>query len=48
LAETAFRNRNTLPNVAVAKNASNPHEQRSVAAVAVQNQGKLTGDNNNS
>jgi len=37
LAETAFSNRNTQPAVAVAKSASNPHEQRSVAAVAVQN-----------
>ena len=36
LAETAFSNRNTPPDVAVAKSASNPHEQTSVAGVAVQ------------
>jgi hypothetical protein len=36
LIETAFCNRNTVPSVAVAKSASNPHEQRTVAAVAVQ------------
>jgi hypothetical protein len=39
LAETAFSNRNTHPFVAVAKSASNPHEQRSVAAVAIQKPG---------
>jgi hypothetical protein len=38
LEKTTFSNRNTQPDVAVAKSASNPHEQRSVAAVAVQNQ----------
>ena len=38
LAETAFSDRNTLPSVAVAKNTSNPHEQKNVAAVAVENQ----------
>ena len=36
LTETAFSNRNTQLNVAVAKSASNPHEQKSVADVAVQ------------
>jgi hypothetical protein len=36
LAETAFSNRNVLPNVAVVKGASNPHEQRTVADVAVE------------
>jgi hypothetical protein len=36
LAETAFSNRNTQPSVAVAKSTSDPHEHRSVAAVAVE------------
>jgi hypothetical protein len=36
LTEAPFSNRNTTPFVAVAKSDSNPHEQRSVAAVAVQ------------
>jgi hypothetical protein len=36
LAETAFSDRNTYPIVAVVKSGSNPYEQRSVAAVAVQ------------
>ena len=36
LTEAPFSNRNTTPPVAVAKSDSNPHEQRSVAAVAVQ------------
>lgn len=35
LAESAFSKRNTHPSVAVAKSASNPHEQGTVAAVAV-------------
>jgi hypothetical protein len=37
LAETAFCNRNTHPPVPVAKCASNPHEQRVVPDVPVQN-----------
>jgi hypothetical protein len=37
LAETAFSDRNTNTPVAVGKCAANPHEQRRVAAVAVQN-----------
>jgi hypothetical protein len=37
LAETAFSNRNTHPSVPVAKSASDPHEQRSVLVVPVQN-----------
>lgn len=46
LAETAFSNRNTQPPVAVAKSASNPHEQRSVADFAVKNgeSGYLEGE----
>jgi hypothetical protein len=35
LTETVFSNRHTHPAVAVVKSASNPHEQRVVAAVAV-------------
>ncbi|MFZ0339886.1 MAG: DUF3631 domain-containing protein [Terracidiphilus sp.] len=37
LAETAFSNRNTHPSVPVVKNASDPHEQRGVPVVPVQN-----------
>lgn len=44
LAETAYSNRNTHPDVAVAKSASNPHERRSVAAVAVQSEGKAVSE----
>jgi hypothetical protein len=44
LAETPFSNRNTPLPVAVAKTASNPHEQRSVAAVAVQNGGEAVAE----
>jgi hypothetical protein len=39
LNETLFSNRYTPPHVAVAKSAPNPHEYRSVAAVAVQTRG---------
>jgi hypothetical protein len=37
LGESTFSNRNEQPAVVVAKSASNPHEQRVVAGVAVQN-----------
>jgi hypothetical protein len=37
LDETAFSNRNTHPAVTVAKSASNPHEQRTVTGVTVEN-----------
>jgi hypothetical protein len=39
-AETAFSNRNTDTSVPVAKSASDPHEQRGVPVVPVQNQGE--------
>ncbi len=37
LTETAFSNRNTLSSVPVTKSASDPHEQRTVPVVPVQN-----------
>jgi hypothetical protein len=39
LAETAFSNQNTHSSVPVAKSASDPHEQRGVPVVPVQNRG---------
>lgn len=44
LAETAFCNRNTLPDVADAKGASNPHEEGNVADVAVHSEGKAISE----
>jgi hypothetical protein len=44
LAETALPDCNTLPSVAVTKSTSNPHEQKIVAAVVVQNRGKAVSE----
>lgn len=44
LAETAFSNRNTHPSVPVAKSASNPHEQKGVPVVPVQNRGRAVSE----
>jgi len=44
LAETAFCNRNTQPAVTVAKSASNPHEQRAVTDVTVQNRERAVSE----
>lgn len=44
LAKTAFSNRNTHSSVLVAKSASNPHEQRGVLLVPVQNRGKMVSE----
>jgi len=44
LAETALSNRNTYPSVPVAKSASNPHEQRGVPVVPVQNRGRAVSE----
>jgi hypothetical protein len=44
LAETAFSNRNTHPSVPVAKSVINPHEQRGVPVVQVQNRGRAVSE----
>jgi len=44
LTETAFSIRNEQRIVAVAKSAPSPHEQRSVAAVAVENRGRAVSE----
>jgi len=44
LVQTALSNRNTHPSVPVAKSASNPHEQRSVPVVPVQNRGRAVSE----
>jgi hypothetical protein len=44
LAETASSNQNTHSSVPVAKSASDPHEQRSVPLVPVQNRGKVVSE----
>ena len=44
LAEAAFSNRNTQSSVPVAKSASDPHEQRSVPVVPIQNRGKAVSE----